>query len=183
MFRNTNNITRGTFNDAAHCTVTKLYQPVHRALREQWSSTDFWTCELTLKAPNKNCSRRHFNFLLLSFKENEAWCFKWILCQATSSLIFSEKRLKFFFMNAVCCSHDWHFRVKINYERKTIHLRHSQTHISSELWVLISQGMQATVTCIRNDVLNWLPSYHLRRLSTIQRHQCNVFFSWKKSLQ
>ena len=25
---------------------------------------------LTLKRPNKNCSRRHFNFLLLSFKEN-----------------------------------------------------------------------------------------------------------------
>ena len=25
---------------------------------------------LTLKAPNKNCSRRHFNFLLLSFEEN-----------------------------------------------------------------------------------------------------------------
>ena len=23
---------------------------------------------LTVKAPNKNCSRRHFNFLLLSFK-------------------------------------------------------------------------------------------------------------------
>ena len=27
---------------------------------------------LTLKAPNKNCSRQHFNFLLLSFKENKA---------------------------------------------------------------------------------------------------------------
>ena len=27
---------------------------------------------LTLKAPNKNCSRRHFNFLFLSFKENKA---------------------------------------------------------------------------------------------------------------
>ena len=26
---------------------------------------------LTLKAPNKNCSRRHFNFLLLSFEENK----------------------------------------------------------------------------------------------------------------
>ena len=24
---------------------------------------------LTLKAPNKNCSRQHFNFLLLSFKK------------------------------------------------------------------------------------------------------------------
>ena len=27
---------------------------------------------LTLKAPNKNCSRRHFNVLLLSFEENKA---------------------------------------------------------------------------------------------------------------
>ena len=26
---------------------------------------------LTLKAPNKKCSRRHFNFLLLSFEENK----------------------------------------------------------------------------------------------------------------
>ena len=27
---------------------------------------------VTFKAPNKNCSRRHFNFLLLSFEENKA---------------------------------------------------------------------------------------------------------------
>ena len=27
---------------------------------------------LTFKVPNKNCSRQHFNFILLSFKENEA---------------------------------------------------------------------------------------------------------------
>ena len=27
---------------------------------------------LTLKAPNKNCSRRHFDFLILSFEENKA---------------------------------------------------------------------------------------------------------------
>ena len=31
---------------------------------------------LTLKVPNKNCSRQHFNFLLLSFEENKARCFK-----------------------------------------------------------------------------------------------------------
>ena len=54
---------------------------------------------LTLKALNKNWGRRHFNFLLLSFEENKAWCFKWILCLAedsheTSSLIFSEKQWK-----------------------------------------------------------------------------------------
>ena len=58
-----------------------------------------WRSWLTLKEPNKNCCRRHFNFLLLSFEENKAWCFKWILCLAedsheTSSLIFSEKQWK-----------------------------------------------------------------------------------------
>ena len=31
---------------------------------------------LALKAPNKNCSRRHLNVLILSFEENKAWCFK-----------------------------------------------------------------------------------------------------------
>ena len=30
--------------------------------------------QLTLKAPSKNCSRRHISFLLLSFEENKA-CF------------------------------------------------------------------------------------------------------------
>ena len=40
---------------------------------------------LTLKVPNKNCSRRHFNFLLLSFEENRL---------EISSLIFSEKKMK-----------------------------------------------------------------------------------------
>ena len=28
-----------------------------------------WLFSLTLKAPNKNCSRQQFNFLLLSFEE------------------------------------------------------------------------------------------------------------------
>ena len=32
----------------------------------------FCMFHLTLKVPNKNCSRRHFNFLLLSFEENKA---------------------------------------------------------------------------------------------------------------
>ena len=54
---------------------------------------------LPLKVPNKNCSRRHFNFLFLSLKENKTWFFMWILCLAedsleTSSLIFSEKQWK-----------------------------------------------------------------------------------------
>ena len=38
-------------------------------------------------------------FLLLSFEENKAWCFMWILCQAEdsheiSNIIFSEKQWK-----------------------------------------------------------------------------------------
>ena len=65
-----------------------------------WSSTASLTGHLlTLIAPNKNCSWRHFNFLLLSFKEIKVWFFMWILCLAedsleTSSLIFSEKQWK-----------------------------------------------------------------------------------------
>ena len=53
---------------------------------------------LTLKQSTKQkLQLRTLNFLLLSFKENKAWCFMWILCLAedsheTSSLIFSEKQ-------------------------------------------------------------------------------------------
>ena len=39
------------------------------------SATDIFYGEghlLTLKAPNKNCSRQHFNVLFLSFEENKA---------------------------------------------------------------------------------------------------------------
>ena len=32
-------------------------------------SNDVCNEDLTLKAPKKNCSRRHFNFLLLSFED------------------------------------------------------------------------------------------------------------------
>ena len=58
--------------------------------------------DLTLKVSNKNCSRRHFNFLLSSFEENKAWYFMWILCLAedsheTSSFIFSEKQWKYIY--------------------------------------------------------------------------------------
>ena len=40
--------------------------------------SDYWVIHteerdaLTIKAPNKNCSRRHFIFLLLSFEEKRA---------------------------------------------------------------------------------------------------------------
>ena len=53
----------------------------------------FWG--LTPKAPNKNCSRRHFSFSLLSSAENKAWFFTWIEDSlVTSSHIFSEKQWK-----------------------------------------------------------------------------------------
>ena len=70
----------------------------------EWSGEDYQGQSiliqaLTVKVPKKHCSRRHFNFLLLSFKENKAWFFMWILCLAedsleTSSLIFPEKQWK-----------------------------------------------------------------------------------------
>ena len=62
----------------------------------------------TLKAPNKNCGRRHFNFSLLSFEENEAWLFMWIHLKHQVS--FSLKNNEKIFMNAVCCSCDWRFK-------------------------------------------------------------------------
>ena len=41
-----------------------------------WGSKLFDTPSyLSLKVPNKNCSRWHFKFLLLSFKKNKAWFF------------------------------------------------------------------------------------------------------------
>ena len=66
---------------------------------------------LTLKVPNKNCSRWHFNFLLSSVEENKAWFFMWILCLAedsleTSSLIFSEKTMKKYY-ECLLLSSDW----------------------------------------------------------------------------
>ena len=60
------------------------------------SNLNIWAVWLlTLKAPNKNCSRWHFDFLLLSFEGNKAWFF--MLAEdsfETSSLIFSEKQWK-----------------------------------------------------------------------------------------
>ena len=56
----------------------------------------------TLKAPNKNSSRRHFNFLLLSFEENRI--------HLKHQVLFSPKNNEKIFLNVVCCSHDWHFK-------------------------------------------------------------------------
>ena len=45
---------------------------------------------LTLNAPNKNCRRRHFNFLLLSLGENKAWVFFHVKHRVLFSLINNE---------------------------------------------------------------------------------------------
>ena len=63
----------------------------------------FFHKNLTLKAQNKNCSRRHFNFLLLSIKENKAFHLK-------HQVSFSLKNNEKIFMNVICCSHDWRFK-------------------------------------------------------------------------
>ena len=97
----------------SHCPEITIYLQVQYSVWHRF----YWVQSqpaITLKAPNKNCSRRHFKFLLLSFEENKAWFFMWILCIAevsleTSSIIFSEKQWKIF-MNVVCCSRDWSFK-------------------------------------------------------------------------
>ena len=44
-----------------------------KSYRKEFASLTFITWTLfALKAPNKNCSRRHFNFLHLSFEEKRA---------------------------------------------------------------------------------------------------------------
>ena len=42
------------------------------SVNEHQKRTDFTGHGVTLEAPNNNCSRRHFNFSLLSFEENKA---------------------------------------------------------------------------------------------------------------
>ena len=67
---------------------------------------------LTLKAPDKNCSRRqHVNVYFYLSKKIRLDFF---MCLAedslqTSGLIFSEKQCKKF-MNVVCYSRDWRFK-------------------------------------------------------------------------
>ena len=46
--------------------------PYYQVLMDCRDSDYAVSAVLTLKALNKNCSRRHFNFLLLSFEENKA---------------------------------------------------------------------------------------------------------------
>ena len=51
---------------------TEILQPNYSKLKIQFPSVDFPLTTLTLKVPNKDRSRRHFDFLLLSFEENKA---------------------------------------------------------------------------------------------------------------
>ena len=77
---------------------------------------------LTYKAPNKNCSRRHFYFffLLLSKKIRLD-----VLCESSAKqrihlkhqVLLSLKNNEKIFMNAVCCSRDWLFK-SIHTKRK-----------------------------------------------------------------
>ena len=73
----------------------------------------------TLIAPNKNCSRRHFNFLLLSFEEIRLD----FSCESSAKqrihlkhqVLFSLKNNEKIFINVVCCSSDWRFKVNYLY--------------------------------------------------------------------
>ena len=66
---------------------------------------------LTLKAPNKNCSRRHFIFFILSLEENKASCLSESMqrIHMKYQVLFSLKNNEEIFMNVVCCSCDWLF--------------------------------------------------------------------------
>ena len=65
---------------------------------------------LTLKAPNKNCSRQHFNLLLLSFEENKASFFQVNPLHLKHQVLFSLKNNEKICINVVCCSRDWRFK-------------------------------------------------------------------------
>ena len=72
--------------------VFNTTQPSQKLLRRN-------VIDLTLKAPSKIAADDTFTILFLSFEENKAWCFMWILCQAEdshkiSSIILSEKQWK-----------------------------------------------------------------------------------------
>ena len=69
---------------------------------------------LTLKVPNKNCSRQHFNFyfyLLKKIRLNGS-------CESSAlqrihmkyQVLLSLKNNEEIFMNVVCCSCDWRFK-------------------------------------------------------------------------
>ena len=65
--------------------------------------------------PNKNCRRRHFHFLLLSFEKKIRLDFSGESSakqriHLKHQVIFSPKTMKKIFMNVICCSRDWRFK-------------------------------------------------------------------------
>ena len=69
-------------------------------------SSFFVVKELTLKAANKNCSRRHFVFLSeikLDVSAKQRMHMKY-------QVLFSLKNNEKVFINVVCCSRDWRFK-------------------------------------------------------------------------
>ena len=91
-------------------TLTKASPVLQFNTKQEWL-TAFLT--LTLKVPNKNCSRRHFNFLLLSFKKVRLD----VSCESSArqrihmkhQVLFSLKNNERI-LNVVCCSCDWRFK-------------------------------------------------------------------------
>ena len=69
---------------------------------------------LTLSAPNKNYSRRHFFFYFYLSKEIKLD----VSCESSArqrihmkyQVLFSLKNNENVFMNVVCYSRDWHFK-------------------------------------------------------------------------
>ena len=69
---------------------------------------------LAVKAPNKNCSRRHFNFFFYLLKKIRLD----FSCESSAQqrihlkhqVLFSLKSNEKIFLNVVGCSRDWHFK-------------------------------------------------------------------------
>ena len=64
---------------------------------------------LTLKVPNKNCSRRHFDFYFYLSKKTRL-DFSCEMIHLKHQVLFSLKNNEKIFMNVVCCSLDWRFK-------------------------------------------------------------------------
>ena len=82
-------------SDAAHRCIFYAYtEMVSSVVFMPWNR-----CLINPQSAKQKLQQTTFNFSLLSFEENKAWFFMWILCLAedsleTSSLIFSEKQWK-----------------------------------------------------------------------------------------
>ena len=64
---------------------------------------------LTLKAPNKNCSRQHFNFFTFVFRKKIRLDFSCERIHLKHQVLFSLKNNEQIYMNVCCCSRDWRF--------------------------------------------------------------------------